>query len=81
MPFRNAHEVSGKVVSYAEKKGLELEDLEFDEIKQFSEMIEIDIFEYITVEGSVESRNSYGGTSTKNVKKMIKEAKKETSKL
>ena len=81
MPFRNAHEVSGKVVSYAEKKGLELEDLEFNEIKQFSEMIEIDIFEYITVEGSVESRNSYGGTSTKNVKKMIKEAKKEVSKL
>ena len=81
MPFRNAHEISGKVVSYAEKKGVELEDLEFDEIKKFSDLIEIDIFEYITVEGSVESRDSYGGTSTKNVNKMISEAKKEILKL
>ncbi|NIP29508.1 MAG: argininosuccinate lyase [Candidatus Dadabacteria bacterium] len=81
MPFRNAHEVAGKAVAFAEKKGIELEEMEFDEIKKFSPLLEIDIFEYISVEGSVESRSSYGGTSTKNVKSMIKEAKKELNKM
>ena len=76
MPFRDAHEVSGKIVSYAEDKGIELEDLEFKEIKRFSKLIEVDIFEYISVYGSVESRSSYGGTATGNVRKMITQAKR-----
>jgi len=76
MPFRDAHEVSGKIVSYAESKGKELEELEFKEIKRFSKLIEVDIFEYISVHGSVESRSSYGGTATENIRKMITQAKK-----
>lgn len=76
LPFRDAHEVSGKIVSYAEDKGIELEDLEFKEIKKFSKLIEVDIFEYISVQGSIESRKSYGGTATDNVRKMITQAKR-----
>ena len=76
LPFRDAHEVSGKIVSYAENKGKELEDLEFKEIKKFSKLIEVDIFEYISVQGSIESRSSYGGTATDNVRKMISQAKR-----
>ncbi len=76
MPFRDAHEVSGKIVSYAEDKEIELEDLEFKEIKKFSKLIEVDIFEYISVRGSIESRKSYGGTATDNVRKMITQAKR-----
>ena len=76
LPFRDAHEVSGKIVSYAEDKGIELEDLEFKEIKKFSKLIEVDIFEYISVQGSIESRKSYGGTATDNVSKMITQAKR-----
>lgn len=76
MPFRDAHEVSGKIVSYAEDKGKELEDLDFKEIKKFSKLIEVDIFEYISVRGSIESRSSYGGTATDNVRKMITQARK-----
>ena len=58
MPFRNAHEVAGKIVSYAEQKGKELVDLSFKEIKRFSKLIEVDIFEYISVQGSIESKSS-----------------------
>jgi argininosuccinate lyase len=76
LPFRDAHEVSGKIVSYAEDKGKELEELGFKEIKKFSKLIEVDIFEYISVQGSIESRNSYGGTATDNVRKMITQAKR-----
>ncbi len=76
LPFRDAHEVSGKIVGYAEDKGIELEDLEFKEIKKFSKLIEVDIFEYISVQGSIESRKSYGGTATDNVGKMITQAKR-----
>jgi len=76
MPFRNAHEVSGQIVSYAEEKSKELEELDFKEIKKFSKLIEVDIFEYISVQGSIESRSSYGGTATDNVRKMIIQAKR-----
>ena len=76
MPFRDAHEVSGKIVSYAEDKGIELEDLDFKEIKKFSKLIEVDIFEYISARGSIESRSSYGGTASDNVRKMISLAKR-----
>ncbi len=76
MPFRDAHEISGKIVSYAEDKGTEIEELGFKEIKKFSKLIEVDIFEYISVQGSIESRNSYGGTATDNVRKMITQAKR-----
>jgi len=76
MPFRDAHEVSGKIVCYAQEKGKELEELDFKEIKIFSKLIEVDIFEYISVQGSIESRSSYGGTATDNVRKMIIQAKR-----
>jgi argininosuccinate lyase len=80
MPFRNAHEVAGKIVSYAEKKDAELEELTLDEYKKFSELFNKDIFSCITIEGSANSRTSYGGTAKKNVEKMIKECKEEVEK-
>ena len=75
MPFRNAHEVSGKIVRFAEEKGKELEELSFKGIKRFSKLIEVDIFEYISVQGSIESKTSYGGTASDNVRKMIIQAR------
>ncbi len=81
MPFRNAHEVTGEIVAYAEAKDKELEDLSLEEIKSFSKLIETDIFQYISIQGSIKSKTSYGGTSPVNVKKMISIAKKEISEL
>jgi argininosuccinate lyase len=80
MPFRKAHEVTGNIVLYAEKKEAELDVLTLDEYKKFSELFNRDIFSCITIEGSANSRTSYGGTAKKNVEKMIREAKKDIGK-
>jgi argininosuccinate lyase len=80
LPFRRAHEVAGKIVSYAESKKKELLKLNLSELKMFSNLFEEDVFEFITIEGSVSSKKSYGGTARENVLKMIEEAKKEIAK-
>lgn len=77
LPFRQSHEVTGNIVSYAEGKGLELMNLDISEFRKFSNLFEEDLFNYITLHGSIESRKSHGGTAKKNVAKMIKQAKKE----
>ncbi len=79
VPFRQSHEVTGKIVSYAEEKGLELLDLDISEFKIFSKLFDNDLYNYITLDGSIKSRKSQGGTAKKNVLKMIKSAKKEIS--
>lgn len=77
LPFRQSHEVAGNIVSYAEEKGLELMDLDISEFRKFSKLFEEDLYNFITLDGSIESRKSHGGTAKKNVVKMIKLAKKE----
>jgi argininosuccinate lyase len=73
VPFRDAHEIVGKCVRYCIEKEKELYDLTLKEFQKFSKVFERDIFDYITVEKSVNSRNVIGGTSLKQVKKRIKE--------
>ena len=77
MPFRQSHEVTGKIVGYAEEKGRELLNLHISEYLMFSNLFDEDLYDFITLNGSIESRKSYGGTAKKNVVKMIKLAKKE----
>ena len=76
IPFRSAHEIVGKIVSYAERGEKELSDLKLSEFRRFSKGIDEDIFQVITFSGSVESRNSLGGTSTANVRKQIASARR-----
>jgi argininosuccinate lyase len=80
MPFRQSHEVTGKIVGYAEEKGRELMNLHITEYKMFSRLFEDDLFDHITLEGSVSGRKSYGGTARQNVVRMIAQGKKETGK-
>ncbi|MEQ9619282.1 MAG: argininosuccinate lyase [Deltaproteobacteria bacterium] len=80
MPFRQSHEVTGRIVGYAEEKGRELVKLHVSEYRMFSNLFEEDLFEYITLEGSIKNRNSHGGTARENVVKMIAQGKKETAK-
>ncbi len=80
MPFRKSHEVTGRIVGYAEEKGRELINLHISEYKMFSKLFEEDLFDHITLEGSVSGRKSYGGTARQNVIKMIAQGKKETGK-
>ena len=78
IPFRQAHSIVGQTVAYAlGKGGIELTELSIEELKQFSEVIEEDVFEVLSVEGSVASRVSQGGTSGQSVAAALSVAEKE----
>jgi len=75
--FRNAYEISAKLVDYAEKKKKKLHQLSLDEIRKFQPDINHDVLKILDVKNSVNTKSSYGGTSTKNIKKMINQYKRE----
>jgi len=76
VPFREAHGVVGRAVAFCLTKGCELEDLSLQELSRFSEAIGEDVFEVLSVEGSVNSRISTGGTSLLRVEEAVGEAEK-----
>ncbi|MBU0482075.1 MAG: argininosuccinate lyase [Proteobacteria bacterium] len=76
IPFREAHSIVGKSVAYCIDQGKDLTDLTLDELRVFSADIDEDIFVLLTVEGSVNSRTSTGGTSTSRVEKAVADAEK-----
>jgi argininosuccinate lyase len=67
LPFREAHHVTGKLVARAEAKGVDLAGLTLAEMQQEEARITPDIYSVLTVEASVASRSSYGGTAPANV--------------
>ncbi len=70
IPFRKAHHITGSIVKIAEEKGSHLSDLTLEEMQKIEPKITADIFNVLSVESSVNSRKSYGGTATQNVKAM-----------
>ena len=76
MPFRQAHKITGEIVSYCENKNITIEDLSLEEFQNFSKVFQKDILSEITIENCVNKRNSFGGTSIKNVQMQIENAKK-----
>ncbi|MGJ7911590.1 argininosuccinate lyase [Neobacillus sp. LXY-1] len=72
LPFRDAHEVIGKIVLYAIQSGKFLLDLSMEEYEQFSPLFESDIYEVLAPEHVVAVRNSFGGTSPSQVLEQIK---------
>lgn len=81
LPFRDAHEVSGNLVAYGIKEAKELDSLSMKEFKNFSDLIEEDIYELIDVKTCVERRDIKGGTSFSRTESEIKEAKYRIDKL
>ena len=75
IPFRDAHEITGKIVLMAEKKDCNLEELSLEEIRSITPNVDRDILNVLKVQNSVSSRTSYGGTAPLNVMKAVKEAK------
>ncbi len=71
IPFRDAHEVVGKAVALCIEKGSDLSDLALSELQAFSSAIGDDVFEVLTLEGSVAARNHIGGTAPEQVKQAI----------
>jgi len=77
IPFRRAHHITGEIVRYCIEKNKKLEELELNELREFSGAFSEDIFEFIAVESSVSKRKSFGGTAPELVKKAIEVAKTE----
>ena len=70
--FREAYKISAKLVNYAEKNKKTLDELTHTEVKKFVKNIDANVIKVFNVINSMNSKTSYGGTSEKNVKKMIK---------
>ena len=77
LSFREAYKVSAKLVNYAEKKGKKLNELNFNEVKKIKNGLNKNVMKVFDVRNSVNLKSSYGGTSTKNIKKMLSKIKKE----
>jgi len=76
IPFRDAHHITGSIVKIAENKGLDLHELKLSEMQKVEKKITAKIFDVLSVENSVASRTSIGGTSQTRVKEEIAKAKK-----
>ena len=77
VPFREAHGIVGRIVGHCLDKGCELMDLTVQEMQEFSPAIEKDVYEVISVDGSVQSRISTGGTSLQRVEEALSVAEKQ----
>ena len=71
IPFRNAHEVVGKTVRFCVENDKDIPDLTLEEFRQFSTDIDHDIFDYVTLEASVNARKATGGTAREAVAREI----------
>ncbi len=75
IPFRQAHEISGKLVHHCIEKNCYLKDLALDDFKNFSDKFDEDIYAALTPESCVDARNSLGGTATAQVERQISNAR------
>lgn len=71
LPFREAHHATGAAVAHAEKKGLRLEDLSLGEFKEFSPLVEQDVYAVLAHEAAVARRNMPGGTGPGSVAEQL----------
>ena len=70
--FRDAHEIVGKAVRYGIENNKDLAEMSLEELAQFSKSIGQDVFEVLTLEGSVAARNHIGGTAPQQVHAAVK---------
>ncbi len=75
LPFRDAHAVVGQAVAYAIKKSVDLSQLTLEELNRFSPIIEQNVYDVLTLEGSVAARDHLGGTAPNSVRAAIQRAR------
>ncbi len=75
LPFRQAHEVVGKTVRYCIEHNKEIEELTLEEFRTFSDLIGEDIYDYVTLDASVNARRATGGTAREAVEREIQRAR------
>jgi len=71
IPFREAHHIVGEVVLAAIEKGCPLEDLTISQLQEFSDQIEQDVYQHLSIESTLDKREALGGTSRAQVEKAI----------
>ncbi|MDI9334484.1 MAG: argininosuccinate lyase [Cytophagales bacterium] len=71
LPFRDAHETVAKAVKYAIHQGVDLSALSLETLQSFNANIQADVFECLSLRGSLEARNTLGGTAPNQVRKQI----------
>jgi argininosuccinate lyase len=76
VPFRKAHEITGRVVRYCEENGKRLKDLSLKELRSFHARIDEDVRDAISLSRSVRLRNTRGGTGPEAVRRRLGELKK-----
>lgn len=77
IPFREAHHITGAAVKLAESRGIALDALPLADLKAIDERIDERVFAALSVDASVASRSSYGGTAPEQVRSQIKRARQE----
>ena len=75
VPFREAHHITGRAVKAAEDRGCDLADLPLDALKEIDARIDERVFDVLSVDASVRSRTSYGGTAPERVREQVAAAK------
>ncbi|MBN2297366.1 MAG: argininosuccinate lyase [Deltaproteobacteria bacterium] len=81
LPFRDAHHITGEMVSLLIRQGRTLSDLSLDEFRSFSDMFDEDILSAISPLQSVDRRKSFGGTARENVRKALADARERLESL
>lgn len=71
LPFRDCHEIVGHAVKYGVDSGKDLAEMSLDELRRFSEQIDADVFDVLTLEGSVNARDHIGGTAPNQVRAAV----------
>ena len=75
IPFRDAHEIAGKIVLRAIEAKVELNDLKLSEMQKYSPEIKADIYEALSLQQTLKTKNVIGGTAPKQVEKALQKAK------
>jgi argininosuccinate lyase len=76
VPFREAHHITGRAVKLAEDRGIGLAEVELAALRDIDPRIDESVYQVLTVDASVRSRTSYGGTSPDRVREQIEKAKR-----
>ena len=76
IPFRDCHEIIGKIVLYCIGKGIAIEDMSMEEFKSFSPEFDDDIYEKIDIRSCIKAKKSKGSTSFESVKKQLEDIEK-----
>ena len=77
LTFRDSYNISSSLVNFAEKNNKTLDEISLKDLEKIYKNLDKNVLKIFNVKNSMNSKNSYGGTSANNVKKMIKKYKKE----